>query len=291
MATNNVMAKAGKVLDMMGCLHESLTPSAKRIADFVLANPADVTKLSIAELSQAVNAGEATIIRFCRTLGFKGFQDFKMELAIELSNANQNEKSILDTDVTPEDTAELIGQKLHNTINNVLAETYNLLDFQMLEQVANSIQSCRAVYFFGVGSSGVTAEDAKNKLMRIGFNVDALSNNHLMYMKASLLQPGDVAIGISHSGTSEETTKALRLAKEAGACTAAITHNPRSPIAEYSDYVLVNGNRQGKLQGDSIGTKISQLFVLDLIYALLVKQDLAGTQANKMKTMSALDYS
>ncbi|MGF1807041.1 MurR/RpiR family transcriptional regulator, partial [Aliivibrio sifiae] len=113
-------------------------------------------------------------------------------------------------------------------------------------------------------------------------------NNHFMYIKSSLMQPGDFAVGISHSGNSLETTKALRLAKENGATTIAITHNPRSDITKFSDYVLVNGNRQGQLQGDSIGTKISQLFVLDLIYTLLVKRDISGAKANKLKTTEAL---
>ncbi|PSW19929.1 MurR/RpiR family transcriptional regulator [Photobacterium sanctipauli] len=289
MVSKQTPVKAGKVLDMMGSLHESFTPSARRISEFVMKKPADVTKFSIAELSQAVNAGEATIIRFCRTLGFKGFQDFKMELAIELSNQNQSEKSILDTDVTPNDHAELIGQKLQNTLNNVLTETLNLLNFESLEQVAEQIRQCNAVYFFGVGSSGITAEDAKNKFMRIGYNVDALTNNHFMYMKASLLKEGDLAIGISHSGNSAETTKAMQLAKEAGAKTVALTHNPRSSVCEYADWVLVNGNRQGQLQGDSIGTKITQLFVIDLIYTLLVKDDVSGAQAQKLKTTKALE--
>ncbi|WP_231579340.1 MurR/RpiR family transcriptional regulator [Photobacterium iliopiscarium] len=140
-----------------------------------------------------------------------------------------------------------------------------------------------------MGSSGITAEDAKNKLMRIGFDVDALTNNHFMYMKAALLNRDDVAIGISHSGTSKETIKALALAKECGATTVALTHNPLSPLAELSDYVLINGNRQGQLQGDSIGTKITQLFVLDMLYTLLVRDNPQHTRQQKYKTTQALD--
>lgn len=182
----------------------------------------------------------------------------------------------------------MIGHKLQSTIESVLAETMNLLNFQSLESVAEALKDAKAIYFFGVGSSGLTAESAKHKFMRIGLNVDAFTNNHFMYIKSSLMQPGDFAVGLSHSGNSVETTKALRLAKESGATTIAITHNPRSDITKYSDYVLVNGNRQGQLQGDSIGTKISQLFVLDLIYTLLVKRDISGAKANKLKTTEAL---
>ncbi|ACH65934.1 SIS domain-containing protein [Aliivibrio fischeri] len=288
MSNHNIQIKAGNIIDTIGSLYNSLTPSSKRIADYVMSNATQVSKHSIAELSQIVNAGDATIIRFCRTLGFKGYQDFKMELAIEVSNLQGREKEIFDTDVTAEDNAEVIGHKLQSTIESVLAETMNLLNFQSLESVAEALKDAKAIYFFGVGSSGLTAESAKHKFMRIGLNVDAFTNNHFMYIKSSLMQPGDFAVGLSHSGNSVETTKALRLAKENGATTIAITHNPRSDITKYSDYVLVNGNRQGQLQGDSIGTKISQLFVLDLIYTLLVKRDISGAKANKLKTTEAL---
>ena len=107
--------------------------------------------------------------------------------------------------------------------------------------------------------------------MRIGVQVDATGNNHFMYMQASLLTKKDVAIGLSHSGYSQETTHTMKIAKETVPKPLRITHSLRSPITEYADLVLVNGNKQGKLQGDSIGTKIAQLFVLDLIYALLVQ--------------------
>lgn len=289
MVAKHLPMKTGKVLDMMGSLFESMTPSARRIADFVRQNAEEVTKLSIAELSHKVDAGEATIIRFCRLLGFKGFQDFKMDLAIELSSLHQNDRSILDTDIAPHDNVELIGQKLQQGINNVLSETLNLLSFQTMETVANQLRGARGIYIFGVGSSGITAEEAKNKFMRIGLNVDALTNNHFMYMKATLLQPSDLAIGISHSGSSAETIKALRLAKEAGAYTVALTHNPKSTLCKYADAVLLNGNRQGQMQGDSIGTKIAQLYVLDLLYTLLVKDDISASIDKKQRTTRALD--
>ena len=281
--------QVGKILDTLGSLRDSLTPSARRIADYVLVQPQRVTELSIAELAQQATVGEASIIRFCRALNFKGFQDLKMKLAIEVATPHDTEKHMLDTELTADDDAEHIGRKLQQTINNVLGETLNLLDFSKLEAVARALQQQKRIYFFGVGSSGITAEDAKNKLMRIGFDVDALTNNHFMYMKAALLNRDDVAIGISHSGTSKETIKALALAKECGATTVALTHNPLSPLAELSDYVLINGNRQGQLQGDSIGTKITQLFVLDMLYTLLVRDNPQHTRQQKYKTTQALD--
>ena len=289
MNTATDVIQVGKILDTLGSLRDSLTPSSRRIADYVLAQPQHVTELSIAELSQQANVGEASIIRFCKGLNFKGFQDLKMKLAIEVATPNDTEKHLLDTELTVDDDAENVGRKLQQTINNVLAETLNLLDFSELEAVAKAFNKQKKIYFFGVGSSGITAEDAKNKLMRIGFDVDALTNNHFMYMKAALLSSADIAIGISHSGTSKETIKALSLAKKCGALTVALTHNPLSALAKLSDYVLINGNRQGQLQGDSIGTKITQLFVLDMLYTLLVRDDPEYRRLQKYKTTQALD--
>lgn len=142
--------QVGKILDTLGSLRDSLTPSARRIADYVLAQPQRVTELSIAELSQQAKVGEASIIRFCRVLNFKGFQDLKMKLAIEVATPNDVEKHMLDTELTADDNAEHIGRKLQQTINNVLGETLNLLDFSELEAVARAFQQQKRIYFLGL---------------------------------------------------------------------------------------------------------------------------------------------
>lgn len=282
--------KPGKILDTLGAMQKSLTRASQRIAQYILAFPRQVTQSSIADLSRDTQAGEATVIRFCRTLGYKGFQDFKMDLAIELATTESDDSSpLLDAEVSESDDAHAIGLKLQNTISNVLSETLNLLDMQQVLGVVDALRHCHSVYIFGVGSSGITALDMKHKLMRIGLRGDAVSNNHFMYMQATLLKAGDVAMGVSHSGTSPETVHSLRLARQAGATTVAITHNLGSPLCEEADFCLINGNRQGMLQGDSIGTKAAQLFVFDLLYTLLVQSSPEQARESKLRTMNAMD--
>lgn len=280
--------KPGKILDTLGAVKNSLTRVSQRIADYILINPTKVTQFSISQLSKATNAGEATIVRFCRTLNYKGFQEFKMDLAIEMATLESDESPILDAEISQQDKMQTIGLKLQATINNVLSETLNLLDEQQMQGALNALLQANYIFICGVGSSGITAEDLKNKLMRIGYRVDAVTNNHFMYMQASLLKEGDIAIGISHSGDSPETVQALKLAKKAGAKTIALTHNIGSPIMAHADYYLINGNRQGKLQGDSIGTKTAQLFVLDLLYTLLVQAQPDVVTKQKLRTLNAL---
>lgn len=105
--------------------------------------------------------GEATFIRFCRTLGFRGFTDFKLELAIELATREKQYHSLLDTDISPSDDPKNIAAKLQGAVTNVIAETINLLDFNELEKVVNTMMKAKRIFLFGVGSSGITAEDEK----------------------------------------------------------------------------------------------------------------------------------
>ncbi|MBN6074803.1 MurR/RpiR family transcriptional regulator [Aggregatibacter actinomycetemcomitans] len=283
------MATNGNVLSTISALYQSLTKTEKKIADVISQSPEMVMQYSLSELASNLNVGEATFVRFCRTLGFKGFSDFKLAFSIELATARESrDDTVLETEIMPYDDSLKIAHKLQAAISKVMDETVNLLDFQQLEDVVRAIQKAKRVFLFGVGSSGVTAEDAKNKFMRIGVPVDATGNNHFMYMQAALLKETDVAVGISHSGYSQETAHTLKIAKQNGATTVALTHSLRSPITEHADFVLVNGNKQGKLQGDSIGTKIAQLFVLDLIYALLVQAEQDAATKTKQKTLNVI---
>ena len=282
------MARNGNVLNTISSLYQSLTKTEKKIADTILMSPDLVVQCPLSEIAEHLDVGEATFVRFCRSVGFKGFSDFKLELSIELATKDNRNNPLLETDITHNDSSFHIAQKLHSSISNVVNETINLLDFKQLEGVVAAIRQANRIFLCGAGSSGITAEEAKNKLMRIGFQVDATGNNHFMYMQAALLKPNDVAIGLSHSGYSQETAHTLKIAKQNGATTVAITHSLRSPVTESADYVLVNGNKQGKLQGDSIGTKIAQLFVLDLIYALLVQGEQERAVETKQKTLNVI---
>lgn len=282
------MLASGKILDTIGALHNSLTKTEKKIAATILASPELFSQSSLSELAQQLDVGEATFIRFCRTIGFRGFTDFKLELAIELATREKEHHTLLDTDISAADDAPSIAAKLQSTMNKVLTETINLLDFVTLDVIVKKMIAAKRIFLFGVGSSGITAEDAKNKFMRIGLQVDATSNNHFMYMQAALMNKDDVVIGISHSGYSTEVIESLNIAKKNGATTIALTHNLRSPITQVADHVIINGNRQGQLQGDSIGTKIAQLFVLDLIYTLIVQTGEEKATKTKQKTVNVI---
>lgn len=262
--------QVGKLLPMIISLDHEFTKSEKKVAKIVLEKSEDVIYNTITDLSDLADVGEATIIRFCRKLGFKGYQGFKMTLAQELTMNQKNGTMLLNSPIAKEDTIDVIAQKFYNVSERALKETLMLLDYETLDKVALILNRSKRVFLFGVAFSGLSATEAKFKFMQIGLSADAYTDNHFMAMVASTLEKGDVAIGISHSGSAIETVKALKIAKENGASTLAITHHSKSPITKEADYILLNGSKEGPFQGGAIGTKVAQLFVLDLIYTKLV---------------------
>lgn len=287
MAEKRIKTNVGAIIATISSVYDSLSPAQKKIANFVLESPNEAIELSVSELSKATDSSDASIIRFCRYIGFEGLKDFKASLGIEIAKLNYDD-SILDTNIEPDDESRVVAMKLKSRLDNVISETINLLNFDELDKVAEAICHANTFVAVGIGSSGITAAQVKHKFMRIGMNVDAFFDGHNMSMKAALMGPGDVLLGISHSGTTSELIKSFKIAQENGVTTVAITHNPRSLLAKCADYVLINGNRQTQLQGDSIGTKIAQLFVVDLLYSVLVKTDMPDKMDKKSKTIKVV---
>ncbi len=262
--------EVGRLLPMIVSLDYEFTKSEKKVAQVILEKTDEIIYSTITDLSDMANVGEATIIRFCRKLGFKGYQGFKMALAQEIT-MNQNSENILfNSPIEVEDTIDVVAQKFYSVSEKALKETLLLLDYKTLEQVAGLVKKAKRVFFFGVGFSGITALEAKFKFMQIGLNSDAYTDNHLMAMVASTMTEEDVVIGISHSGSAIETVKGIKIAKDNGVKTVCITHHAKSPITKEAEYTLLNGSKEGPLQGGAIGTKIAQLFVIDLIYTQVV---------------------
>lgn len=264
-----VKNEIGKILPMIVSLEYDFTKSEKKVAKYILENSSEIIYLTIVDFSEKVVVGEATIIRFCRKLGFKGFQDFKMVLAQELSVNNQSNRIVSDT-LEIKDSLDLIGKKISNSCELALHETLMLIDYKILGQVTKLMEKAKRIYFFGVGFSGLTAVEAKFKFMQLGMKVEAYTDNHFMAMVAATLDKEDLVIGISHSGRAIETIKGLEVAKEQEAKTVAITHHAKSAITKVADLTLLNGAKEGPLQGGSISTKVSQFLVLELIYTRLL---------------------
>lgn len=266
--------------------YNALTKSEKKVADYILDNIKDVIYMSITDLADACNVGEASVFRFCKTMNLKGYQEFKIALAHSLSQEDDTPQ--MSGEITLQDTIKELSSKILSTNVSALTETFNLINETHISNAIDSMIKSERIHFFGVGASLMTAMEAKNKFMRISNKTECSLDSHLQIMSASLMSAKDVAVIISYSGSTKDTIEVAKVAKESGAKVIAITRFAKSPLTYYSDITLLCGANEGPLQGGSLSAKISQLYLLDLLYAEYFKRTFKESAINKEYTAKAV---
>lgn len=148
--------------------------------------------------------------------------------------------------------------------------------------------SADRIHFFGVGSSGVTALEAKNKFMRITNKTEYSIDAHFQMMSAALMNKEDVAVLFSYSGSTKDTIELAEVIKKRGAKIIVITRFAKSPLTTFSNVTLLCGAKEGPLQGGSLSVKIAQLYILDLLYLGFIKETKGESLGNKELTAQAV---
>lgn len=213
---------------LMKTRYPSFTKAEKKVADLVLSEPKKVMYMSIIDLACTCGVGDTTVFRFCKDLNLKGYQDFRIALAQSVTN-DENETSTVDADISLEDSVDHLTKKILQSNIAALNETCELTDAGRVEQAVDWMIKARRILFFGVGTSLLTAMDAKNLFMRILPKVEVAMDSHMQAMSAALMGPEDVAIVISYSGSTKDTYHAAELAQKAGAGIIAITRFENRP--------------------------------------------------------------
>lgn len=266
--------------------YSSMGKSEKQIADWLLSHPGEILPLSIVELAEKCGCSEATVVRFSKRLGFSGYQGLKISLAQETGNEQ------LSTDIADTDTTEDIYKKVCNNIYITLEKTQSILDFGVLQHAADSIAAAERVVIFGLGNSAPIALDASHKLIRAGINANAYSDNHMQAIAASHLNEKDVAIGISHSGSSKDIVEAIKIARSHNAKTIAVTSSVKSPLSRTADMVLFTSSDETKHNILALSSRIAQLSIIDSIYYYLIYKNTETLDAIKEteRSLTATKY-
>ena len=260
------------ILVFIKSIFNSLTKSEQKVALSILNDNEKVIYSSISDFAETCEVGDATVLRFCRKIGFKSYQSFKLELAKEIANADKGTADMKDNEILSADSFETIARKTVNSNIAAIQETLSLLDLKEVGTVVELLVNSRKIAFFGAGSSQITAQDAAYKFLRIGFDISVYTDYHIQLMQASLLTPADVAVGISFSGSTKDTFEVLKAAKQAGAKVIIITHHAKSPITKLSDHVLLHGSKEGPYEGGLLSSKMAQLIVIDVLYNAVFKR-------------------
>lgn len=240
--------------------YPKLGSSEKRIADYVLKNPEKLISLSISELADLSGSSEATITRFSRRLGLSGFQQLKISMAGTSGDRDVNEK------ISADDTPEAVFLKVTDDIYCSLEKTKKLINNEKFKAACEAILHARRILVFGLGNSSSVATDAAHKLLRLGYDATAYTDNHMQVIASSHLDEHCVIIAITHSGSSKDIIDALKVAKTCKAVTVTITDANKSPVYKYSDYILATTSDEINYRILGLTSRITQLAIVDTLY-------------------------
>ena len=242
-----------------------LSTTDQQIATFIREQHEQFVHMTINEVAAQLSISEATVFRFCKKLGYNGFQDLKIALAKEKMPIQQ-----IHEEISEEDDQFTIAQKVFHSNIQTLEHTMALLTQPTMEKATNALNSAQKIYFFGVGGSSTIAMDGYHKFMRTGTPSFAFIDSHYQLMAATQLTANDVAVVISHSGMNKDTLQILLTAKQKGVTTIAITSFPRSPIASKADIVLLTSSEETEYRSEALSSRIAQLSIIDALYVNLM---------------------
>lgn len=268
----------------------ALTPTEERIAAHVLADPHSAVENSITQLASASGTSVASIARFTQSLGFSGYPDFRLSLATELDRTESDRQrfEVSTGDVSREDDAMTTIRKIAFAEASAIERTARQIDVDTLERCVDAIRSARRIDIYGTASSGLAAHDLEQKLHRAGLVAQARTDLHLALTGASLLTEDDVAITISHSGRTLEVVQSAEVAAATGATTIALTNNPRSPLADVCDLVLVTAVSESTFRSGAMSSRIAQLAVLDFLFTRIAQADYDTIADNLQRSYDAV---
>ena len=200
-------------------------------------NPQQAVHMTISELGR--RSGErcysSEVLQAPGVQGFPGVQDSLAQDVVTKPQPVYGE-------IEPADSLGTVKDKIFQSNIQALQDTALTLSESALEEAVHAILSARR-FTLRIGASGLVAQDAE-KFARIGLPARSFVDAHMQITRAVLLNPGDVAVGISYSGDTYEISHAIELAKEAGAVTICITNFSKSRLAQLCDIVLLTASRE-----------------------------------------------
>ena len=260
------MENTPPILDAIYSKYEAFFEQEKKLADYILENNPQVINMTIGELAEASNVSVATISRFCRKCGAKGFHHLKIALAREavLGKAAVPVSNTISREDIPQSLQNILANKIDE-----IKQTVSLMDTAQLEEILSRLQQARLVQFVAVGNTIPVALDGAYKLSEIGISATAGTIWESQLAFAMSLGSNDVMVAISNSGESLQVMKMVQTAKKNGAAVIGITNNPQSAIGSLADYHIQTATREKLFMDEFCFSRVSAMTVIEILYLFL----------------------
>jgi DNA-binding MurR/RpiR family transcriptional regulator len=258
----------------------------RRLAEFVLKESKNVLHYNLAELARRGGVSQAVVVRFCRRIGAGGFADFKLRLSHDVFRSS-DDRFLPDLELESDMNPALVVKGVIGGIQRSIARLESLVDIPALCRAAGLIRSARVNYIFGIGASGLAAQDFSQKLVRIGFPCSCFQDTDLQITSACNLRKEDLAFIISYSGESPAMITAASWARKKGAALISLTMETENTLRKSADIALLVPSMERIYRSGATVSRIDQLALIDMLYTLLVCGDLDHSIKALEETMAA----
>ena len=270
--------------------YNTLSKNQKQVANYILEHRSKCVRMTLSELGKACNLSETTIIRFINKLEYTSYQDFRLDMAQDLSRndvAEMGETQKRYDEIKPDDDTEAIKEKVISIASSAICDISKLVDTQKLEQATKWMEQARRIMFFGAGGSGVIATDVYHKFLRCGKNVINENNSHIALIHAAQLSEQDLLVLISHEGESKEVLECCKLAQRNGARVLGLTSYMNSDLAQMADLCIFSSTNDSADYTDAMVSRLVQLVIMDMLFiSLSTRADAAqkALEASRLAT-------
>ncbi|MDC1424269.1 MurR/RpiR family transcriptional regulator [Gammaproteobacteria bacterium] len=211
-----------------------LRKSEKIVGEFILADPKSIITMKTAEASSAMGISEPTLIRFCKALGFTGYQELKINLSQQLAADDY----FVMYEIDQNDTIHELCEKVFDTTISEILNVRSQIDQNVLSDAIEILANADRVEFYAFGGSAPVAMDGQHKFFRLKIPSSYISDPHIQFMSANSLGKDDVVVVISQSGTTSALIDSVKIVRKSGVKVIGIMPG-NTPLASICDYPLV----------------------------------------------------
>ncbi len=259
--------KQNSPIALINNLYASLSKSEKKVAEYIQEHMDEAVLLSLQGVAKKCKTSDPTVLRFCRSLGYNGFSDFKVSLVPELLRNGKN----VYTDLNSNDETKNVKNVFKKNLSIQTDATLDNADIKELSKISRKIFSANRVVVIGLGGSAGVAQIFCDSLGSLGIFSTYFNDRSIIQHISTILKPKDILIGISHSGETEEVVAAIRKAKDIGATTVGVTNSVHSSLAKSTKIPLITGVPANMMGSYSCQARISQLVILELVLSEIAK--------------------
>lgn len=261
------------VIPVIESNYDNFTTVERNIADFFIYNREE-TDFSAKAVAGKLFVSEASLSRFAKKCGFKGYREFIYQYGenfiVKQESMTGNTRTVL------------------NTYQELLNKTYNLVDEKQVERICRYMAKAGRVFVCGVGSSGLAAREMELRFMRIGVDITSMSDGDMMRMRGVFQDESSLVFGVSISGEAEDVTFLLQEAHMKKAKTVLLTAKNRTEYDEFCDEVILLPSLLHLNHGNVISPQFPVLLMADIFYSYYVSQDKYAKEVLHDSTLRAL---